>query len=104
MGSEIKMSPEELMAKADAASSSIGKMRDRLSELGGMVRRTSCYWIGDAGDRHRRTYAEQEKTQEEMMKRLSRHPNNMLKIAGIFQDAEKKSVESAAGLPVDIFS
>lgn len=103
MASEIKMSPEELMEKADAASSSIGKMRDRLRELGVVIKRTSHYWIGDAGEQHRKTYSEQEKTQEEIMKRLSRHPNNMLAIAGVFQDAEKKSVESAAELPVDIF-
>lgn len=95
---EIKVSPEELRAKADAASDSIAKMRNRLNELNEIIKRTSHYWIGDAGEQHRKTYFEQEKIQGEIMNCLLGDLNKMREIAGIFQDAENESVKDVAGL------
>lgn len=100
---EIRVDPTELIGKSESVSESIRKMQDRLGELGNIIRRTEGYWIGEAGEQHRKMYFDQEAVQTEIMNRLSRHPKNLLMMAGIMKDADTRLSGVSRGLPTNIY-
>lgn len=92
---EFKVSTEALKQKADEVSREICKMVDRFDEMEQIVNRTSYYWIGEAGDLHRKLYREQKETVDEMMQRLREHPNDLLMIAEGYISTERLTKEIA---------
>lgn len=100
---EIRVEPKDLISKAGSVSESIGRMQNRLEEIGNIIRRTESYWIGEAGEQHRKMYFDQEAAQTEIMQRLGRHPNNLLIIAGLMNDADVRLAEISGKRPDKIF-
>lgn len=94
-GISIKVRPEVLVEKSQEVSASIRKMASCFDDLERIVNRTSYYWIGEAGDMHRRLYQEQKDHVDEMMKRLKEHPADLLTIAQNYVQVEQ-TVETVA--------
>lgn len=92
---ELRVSPEVLQQKVQEVSGEIRKMADRFDEMEQIVNRTSYYWIGEAGDLHRKLYREQKETVDEMMKRLREHPDDLLMIAQRYISTEQMTVAVA---------
>ena len=100
----IKVDTKVLIGKSQEVSKSIKNMENCFEELERIVSRTSYYWIGDAGDAHRKVYTEQKPKVEEMMKRLKEHPADLLTIAQTYETAEASVQAIAAELPTDVIS
>jgi uncharacterized protein YukE len=56
-----------------------------------IVRNTSRYWIGEAGNEHRRAFLEERDDIDEILVRLKEYPDDLLKIAGLMEDTETKT-------------
>lgn len=84
----IKVNPEVLAQKSGEVSEDIKKLSACFDELERIVNRTNYYWIGEAGDMHRRLYQEQKGNVDEMMRRLREHPRDLLDIARKYIDVE----------------
>lgn len=97
----IKVRPEVLVEKSQEVSASIRKMAACFDDLERMINRTSYYWIGEAGEIHRRLYQEQRDHVDEMMKRLKEHPEDLLAIARNYVQMEQAAEAVADGLPGD---
>ena len=98
----IKVSTEVLESKSETVSKSVDNMVNCFDELERIINRTSYYWIGEAGDLHRRLYQEQKDNIEEMIKRLREHPRDLIAIAQNYQTANTRAMEIASALPGDI--
>lgn len=101
---EVKVNTTVLKNKAQAVSRSIQAMERQFDQLERRISATSYYWVGEAGDQHRKLYAEQKRNVEEMIKRLKEHPTDLLTMAQIYDSAEAAVKSMAAGLPGDIIS
>lgn len=98
----IKVDSAVLRDKAASVSKSIASMSGSLEQLESIISRTSSYWIGEAGDMHRKIYMDQRPLLEEMMKRLKEHPTDLLAIAQTYDTVEAAVQEIASELPGDI--
>ena len=101
---QIKVNSAVLNDKAQTVSRQIRNMESCFEQLDTIVNRTSYYWIGEAGDRHRALYREQKPHVEEMMKRLKEHPADLQAIAQNYGMAEFAVQSIAAELPDDVIS
>ena len=99
---EVKVSPAELLSKAETVSAGIANMENQCGQLEQIINRTSSYWIGEAGDMHRTIYQNQKLHIEEMMKRLKEHPADLIVIAQTYIEAEERAESLASGLPGDV--
>ena len=101
---QIRVNSAVLNSKAQSVSTSIKNMENCFEQLETIINRTSYYWIGEAGDLHRKIYKNQKPQVEEMMKRLKEHPTDLMTIAQTYDTAEAAVQSIAAELPGDIIS
>jgi WXG100 family type VII secretion target len=99
---QIKVSTDVLNAKAQSVSKSITAMENCFEELGSIVSRTSNYWIGDAGEQHRKMYNNQKSHVDEMMARLKEHPRDLLTISQTYVAVEQAVTSLADSLAGDV--
>lgn len=98
----VKVSTEILNQKADSVNKSILVMENCFQELANIMDRTGYYWIGEAGEQHRRMYAEQRQNVDEMIRRLKEHPRDLQAISQNYVVTEKAVQEIATALPGDV--
>lgn len=98
----IKVSTDVLVTKAQEVTQRINSMSNCFDDLETVIGRTSYYWIGEAGDMHRKLYQEQKEDVAEMMKRLKEHPKDLIAIAQNYSEAEKSVTEVANILSGDV--
>jgi WXG100 family type VII secretion target len=101
-GTTIKVNTQVLLNKADDADNSINQMKNCFEELEKIINRTSYYWIGEAGDKHRNIYNSQKDTIDEMLKRLKEHPRDLKTIAQQYESVEMAVQEISNELPGDV--
>ena len=99
---EIKVSPEQMAAKANSVSIKISRIRQKFVSLEQSVKRTSSYWKGEANDTYRDWYGEFKPETEELIKRMEEHVRDLQKMSGIYQKAEDQAETISEGLPADI--
>ena len=97
----IKVKTEELLSKADTVKTKVDNMQTVIDDTERLLSGTASYWIGDAGDKKRRDFMSRKKDADEVIKRLREYPEDLLKMAGIYDAAEKENIEKPAGLPTD---
>lgn len=100
----IKVNTAVLNDKAQTVSKSISNMASCFEQLERIINRTSYYWIGEAGDLHRKIYQENKQQIDEMFKRLKEHPTDLMTIAQTYEVAEEMVQSMASELPGDIIS
>lgn len=103
-GITLKVTPAQLRSKADVVSDEISAMTGAFEELARIVSRTSYYWLGEAGTRCRKLYEEDKKEAELALRRLREHPRDLLQMAGVYEDVERRVRETASALPKDVIS
>ena len=99
---EVKVSPEVLVTQAEEVRRLAIDMRSRFEVLEDIMERTKGYWIGDAGELHRKLYKEQKDDVAQMLRRLLEHPDDLLMISENYRAAESKNVHTASVLDADI--
>ena len=101
---EIKVKDDALLSAASTLKDRISDMRSSYDKVMEIVQKTGGYWIGLAGDAHRNAFLEQQDDIDQIVRRLSEHPDDLLKIANLYVEAEKKSAEVPASLGADLIS
>jgi hypothetical protein len=98
----IMVNTQLLINKSNEVTNSILQVEKSFESLDTAINRTAYYWIGVAGDNHRKIYNDQKYIIEEMLNRLKEHPKDLLAIAGIYDDASKN--KSLKELPGDVIT
>ncbi|MCM1122692.1 MAG: hypothetical protein NC416_08915 [Eubacterium sp.] len=97
----LKTTAEQFIDQAAKVTDKISAVAEALDELEEVVLRTSHYWIGEAGDHYRILYGENREEIEEMMKGLSAHPAQLLKMAQLTAK-DMPGGELSKPLPADV--
>lgn len=100
----IKVTPEALIQKAEVVKGKISTMETKFTNMKNIVLKSNTYWVGDAGEAHRKTYKEYEPEITEIFKRLTEHVKDLNEMAGVYSDAELTVKEIGESLPTDLIS
>lgn len=98
----VRVTPEKLVSQAEEVRRLGNDMQRRFTVLENTMARTRGYWIGEAGDLHRKLYDEQKDNVNQMLRRLLEHPDDLLAISENYKAAEKTNVASATALEADV--
>ena len=97
----FRVKPEELERKAGEFKGIIQSIQRHLSAIEDISGKTRRYWIGEAGDQSRSGYSSYQEDIGFIIKRLKEHPDDLLKMAGIYRQAEQKAQTISNTLKVD---
>ena len=97
----FRVTPEELDRKASEFTTTIQSISRRLNQIEEIAGKTRSYWRGEAGDKDRSGYASYQDDINFIVKRLQEHPTDLLKMAGIYKQAEKTVEAKVSKLKVD---
>ncbi|MBQ9991570.1 MAG: hypothetical protein IJP31_11640 [Lachnospiraceae bacterium] len=100
----VKVTPEALVAQAEEVRRLAEDMTIRFQNLKEIMDGTRGYWIGEAGDLHRKIYNEQMDEIDVRLRRIKEHPDDLLAISENYRAGERKNVETAVFLEADIIS
>ena len=94
----LKVTPDQLQQKAREVSDAVSKMKNDFNKLNTAINSTHHYWIGRAGDLHRKLYNDKVEEVNEILQLLGRYPTDLLKMAGIYIQSENANKSAAASL------
>lgn len=97
----IEVEPSVMIAKADQVSKAISNMEQKFDELNNIVNRTCSYWIGEAGDHHRKMFYDEKEDIQKILNRLKEHPSDLKQMAAGYADTEKELLEENQRLQSD---
>ena len=98
----LKVTPEVLTSKSTEVANRVNKMKTYFNDLKTLMEKTSAYWEGEAGDKHRQMYKDLLDEVDEILRRLGEHPVDLVTIAQKYSDVELKIQEEIQSLPGDI--
>lgn len=100
----IKVSTDALIHQSEEIKKSTEKIRQLFQTVGESVRRSSGYWEGEASNLHTTRFSSIKESCDEITRRLAEHPEDLLKMAGLYTESETKSVEDSNSLQNIVFS
>lgn len=83
---KIKVTAAELYQKAESLKKRLDRAGTALTEIAETIAVTGNYWIGDAGDEHRKLYESQKDKGKELLQKLKEHSENLQSIARIYDN------------------
>lgn len=98
----LKVEPTQLVAQADEVSKNVRKMEKLFEEMNGVINRTESYWIGEAGDLHRKLYRDEKDDIDQIVRRFKEHPKDLQLMAQEYTNAETAASSVASALPQDV--
>ena len=98
---EVKVSSDVLVNQAAEVEKNAREMKSNFENLQKTIANTENYWLGEAGEAHRKLYKDQLDKIDNILRRLMEHPVDLRAIAGNYEAAENKNVETAKALPVN---
>ena len=101
-GIQIKVKTEELVGKAGIVKDKVILMQRQIDDAEQLLNRTASYWLGDAGDKKRKEFKDKKKAADQVIRRLSEYPEDLLEMAGIYDQSEKTNVANHTTLPTDV--
>ena len=102
MSITLKVAPEALKTKAAEVESDIKILEQHFNHIQDIVARTGGYWVGTAADKARRECSGQKENGVKVIKRFREHPEELLIMAGIYDENERALVSENQSLPTDV--
>lgn len=102
MECRLKVSTDTLREKADEISDSIAVISREWQDLSDTVTQSTSYWEGDTSDKHQKYLNSVRDDVDMIIRRLSEHPTDLLKMAGIYEGAEDEASDLAKALPANV--
>lgn len=99
---KLKVTPDVLKSQAQAIKSEISSIEKQWANIETLIKRSKGYWEGEASQQHIKYYNEVKEPVKKVIKRLKEHPDDLLKMAGIYDTAEKQAASLANTLPDDV--
>lgn len=99
----IKVSPEIMANQAQTIQSCVDNIRRHFESIDQKVKGAAAYWEGEAASLHLSTHNRIKKESDILTRKLSEHPNDLLKMAGIYRSGEQQNAQDAISLQNNIF-
>lgn len=94
----LKVTPSELSAAAGEIESAVDALRTCFDEADRLVTSCAAFWEGEASERHKGMYEELKEGMNEALLHIKAHPQKLLRMSGVYTEAEDGSVGIAGGL------
>lgn len=101
-GITLKVSPDQLKAKAQEIQDQISRFESSWKQLYQTAQNTKSYWVGNASTQHQKLLTTYEEDVARIIRRLKEHPEDLMKMAGVYEEGESAAQQIAQSLPVDI--
>lgn len=98
----IKVTPEKLYLKAESVHKKVMETQKYFEEISNVIGNTKSYWIGDAGECHRKAFEDKKEDIENILNRFKEHSVDLQIIAQQYSDTELKITETISVLPDDV--
>jgi len=102
MGINLRVSTEALKTKAREVDTEIQKLEKYINQIQDIVSRTTSYWTGMSGDKARKEFLGQQENMNLVLRRFREHPDDLLKMAGIYEAGEQQVRQSNEALKTNI--
>ncbi len=99
---ELKVTPAELKAKAGEITSEINRIEQDFQKIAQAVSTSRGYWEGDASQAHQNYYTSYQDEIASVIAKLKEHPEDLLKMAGIYEATENQAVQTSQMLSQDV--
>ena len=99
---QIKVDPAMMLSQAGTVRTLGNDMKRHFEAIATTMEKTKYYWLGEAGEAHRKLYNEQKDNVRQMIGRLLEHPDDLTVISGNMKSAEKAGMSIAKALPADV--
>ena len=101
---ELLVRPDRLIEAAAEVSRLTHMLTADFDRMQTLVDRSSYYWLGETGREYRREFAQQKQETREILDRFRDYPDDLLRMAGLYEESERKNAQVFEGLPLDILS
>lgn len=88
---KAKVSPQDLLAKAERAQQLIEEYSEQLSQMTRLMDQSEAQWIGKAGDTYREVFHREAKIIEVSIDELKKYPQELLQYHGLYSDTIDKT-------------
>lgn len=94
----LKVTPSELTGAAGEIENAVDTLRASFEEADRIVTSCAGFWEGEASEKHRELYEELKKGMDEALLHIKEHPQKLLRMSGVYTEAEDGSAELAGAL------
>lgn len=98
----LKVSPEQMLQQADLVKKEAGKVILQFKNVENTVKNSTSYWEGQASDLHCQVFNKISVRFETLSKSLMKRPDDLTKMAGLYNESEQQATQDSAGLPSNI--
>ena len=93
---------DQLKTTSEAAAGYIRNMRAEWENIARTVNKTPAYWQGNAADQKRDAFAKKEQEINEILQRFQQYPQELMEIAGVYEQGENQNAATAQTLSADV--
>lgn len=101
-GMRLKVKTEELLTIAGEVEDQINSMRQKFTQIDGIIGRSSSYWEGDGQIAYVQAYQKRRDDIDQALRDFSSDVTNLRTIAGVYEETEVAATEAANELSEDV--
>lgn len=98
----LQVEPETLKRKSTDITNKIREIESAFGGIESLINATRGHWTGDASEKYQRYFKDIKPDMEKVIKRLKEHPQDLLSMAGLYEEGESAAAEVATALPADV--
>ena len=99
---KLTVTPEEMQAAASELSGYVSVMSECFQQMRSTMTQTGGYWVGEAGEAHRKLYQDQTEKIDEIIARYNEHVRDLNEMAGVYSQAEQEAAAMVEELPMSL--
>ena len=100
----LKVDPSELKRAAEDVTRKITNIENACNELGTAIENSASYWEGEASNLHREKYQKIKEDISNVIQTMKHRPQDLLTMAGLYEEAETVNESTAEGLQGSLIS
>ena len=100
----IIVDPELLISRNAELQKKVNALSGQFERMNSLMQNTEKYWLGEAGNYHRKMYTDSVTMEEQLLNELKEYARDIDQIAENYKTTEMKLVQEAECLPGDVIS
>lgn len=98
----IKVKTNEMRQIATELEAKIKESKEAFEELGKLIKDSANYWEGYGADTHLEVYQSKMEDSGDCIQAFFACANSLKTVAGIYDEAEKETIDTVEDLPTDV--
>lgn len=100
----LQVAPNVLIDTAQSVRSLAHMLQQDFQIIMQLAAKTQSYWLGDAGNKKREEFLEQQDNVSDILTRFDKYPQDLLEMANLYAAAESKILNQNTALPSDFLT